>query len=69
MRLYLKPAPAMFTAMYAALLLACTSVIGIFGFLVGRCARKLPVIDDNLPWAIHRSRSLSVNDGADRKAQ
>jgi hypothetical protein len=30
--------------------------MGLFGFFVGRCARKLPVIDDKLPWAIHRDR-------------
>jgi hypothetical protein len=30
--------------------------MGLFGFFVGRCARKLPVIDDKLPWAIHRGR-------------
>ena len=30
--------------------------MSLFGFFVGRCARKLPVIDDKLPWAIHRDR-------------
>ena len=29
---------------------------GLFGFFVGRCARRLPVIDDNLPWTLHRGR-------------
>jgi hypothetical protein len=25
-------------------------------FFVGRCARKMPVIDDNLPWTLHRGQ-------------
>ncbi len=36
------------------LLLACSSIMCLFGFFVGRCARKLPIIDDNLPWTMHR---------------
>jgi hypothetical protein len=27
----------------------------MFGFFVGRCARRLPIIDDNMPWTMHRS--------------
>lgn len=46
----------MFTAIYALLLLGCSSILGLFGFFVGRCARKLPIIDGNLPWAIHRGQ-------------
>ena len=36
------------------LLLVCSSIMCLFGFFVGRCARKLPIIDDNLPWTMHR---------------
>jgi hypothetical protein len=43
----------MFTPAYALLLIACSSALGIFGFLIGRCARKLPMIDNHLPWTMH----------------
>jgi hypothetical protein len=31
------------------------SLLGIFlfGFLFGRCARKLPIFDETLPWTLH----------------
>jgi hypothetical protein len=31
------------------------SLLGIFlfGFLLGRCARKLPIFDETLPWTLH----------------
>jgi len=39
------------------LILPVSSVImGLLGFWVGRCARKLPIIDNNLPWTLHRSQ-------------
>jgi hypothetical protein len=47
---------AMVTLTYSFVSLAISFSLGIFGFFVGRCARKLPVIDDKLPWAIHRSQ-------------
>ena len=46
----------MLTAVYALILIACSSILGLFGFFVGRCARKLPVIDNHLPWALHRGQ-------------
>ena len=46
----------MLTAIYALILIACSSILGLFGFFVGRCARKLPLIDNHLPWAIHRGQ-------------
>jgi hypothetical protein len=46
----------MLTAIYALILIACSSILGLFGFFVGRCGRKLPLIDDHLPWAIHRGQ-------------
>lgn len=45
------------TAIYCMLLLPiCSIVIGLFGFWIGRCARKLPIIDDKLPWTVHRNQ-------------
>lgn len=41
---------------YAAVLLAASFAVGIFGFFVGRCSRRLPIIDDNMPWAMHRGQ-------------
>jgi hypothetical protein len=46
----------MLTLVYGVVAVAMSLVMGLFGFFVGRCARKLPVIDDKLPWAIHRGR-------------
>lgn len=39
---------------YAVLLLTCSSTLCIFGFFVGRCARKIPILDEHLPRALHR---------------
>jgi hypothetical protein len=44
----------MLTLIYGFALVASSFTLGLFGFFVGRCARKLPIIDDRLPWAIHR---------------
>jgi hypothetical protein len=30
--------------------------MGLLGFWIGRCARRLPIIDDNLPWTLHRNQ-------------
>jgi len=43
-------------AIYTALLPVCSFIIGVFGFFVGRCARKIPILDDNLPRALHRGQ-------------
>lgn len=43
--------------LYCLLLVpACSVIMGLLGFWVGRCARRLPMIDDNLPWTLHRSQ-------------
>lgn len=34
------------------LLPASSAIMGLLGFWVGRCARKLPIVDDNLPWTL-----------------
>jgi len=49
----------MLTLIYGFALVAASSITGLFGFFVGRCARKLPVIDDNLPWTLHRGRAVN----------
>lgn len=36
--------------------LICSFFLCLFSFFVGRCARKLPIIDDGLPWAMSRSQ-------------
>jgi hypothetical protein len=46
----------MLTLIYGFALVAASFAAGLFGFFVGRCARRLPVIDDNLPWTLHRGR-------------
>lgn len=48
----------MITLIYGFALLVSSSTLGLFGFFVGRCARKLPVIDNHVPWAIHRGQAL-----------
>lgn len=42
------------------LLPICSVVMGLFGFWIGRCARRLPVIDDKLPWTLHRGRVVTT---------
>jgi hypothetical protein len=46
----------MIALIYGFALVAISLATGLFGFFVGRCARKLPVIDDNLPWTVHRGQ-------------
>jgi hypothetical protein len=46
----------MFTVIYLLLLPICSFILCVFGFFVGRCARKLPFIDDGLPWTLSRSQ-------------
>lgn len=35
---------------------ACSVIMGTLGFWIGRCARKLPLIDDKLPWTLRRNQ-------------
>ncbi len=46
----------------ALLWLVSSLILFLFGFLTGRFARKLPVIDDNLPWTLHWGQILSHGD-------
>jgi hypothetical protein len=41
---------------WVLVLSACSVFMGLLGFWLGRCARKLPIIDDNLPWTLHRDQ-------------
>jgi hypothetical protein len=41
---------------YVILLPTCSLAMCLFGFLMGRFARKLPVVDNNLPWTMHRDQ-------------
>lgn len=44
-------------AAFAIISVASTFTVFLFGFWIGRCARKLPIIDDNLPWTMHREQA------------
>jgi hypothetical protein len=46
----------MVIAIYIILMLACSFTLCIFGFFVGRCARKVPILDNNLPRVLHRGQ-------------
>lgn len=37
---------------YAALSLFCVLVLCLFSFWAGRCGRRVPIIDDCLPWTL-----------------
>jgi hypothetical protein len=51
-------------SIYLLLLSICSVVMSLFGFFVGRCGRKLPIIDNHLPWTMHRSQMpSSLEDG------
>jgi hypothetical protein len=43
---------------YTILWVACSVGLCLFGFFVGRCARKLPIIDSKLPWTLSRDQVM-----------
>lgn len=45
---------AMFFALFWP---ACSLAIFVFGFFVGRCGRKVPILDDHLPRALYRGQT------------
>jgi hypothetical protein len=49
----------MLTLIYGFALVASSITLGLFGFFVGRCARKMPIIDNKLPWAVHRGQAAA----------
>jgi hypothetical protein len=47
---------------YVLIGLACSSILCLVSFLIGRCARLMPVIDNRLPWIMIRSMTSSAVD-------
>jgi hypothetical protein len=47
----------MIVIIYAILWLASSFFLCLFSFWIGRCARKLPIIDDKLPWTMSRDQA------------
>lgn len=39
--------------------LVISSALFVFGFWIGRCGRRLPAIDDRLPWTMSREAEQS----------
>ena len=46
----------MLSIVYIAIFSAFTLVACVLAFLVGRCARKLPFLDDRIPWTMCRGQ-------------
>jgi hypothetical protein len=45
------------STVFTIIWLTCSApAMGILGFWIGRCARTIPVIDNNLPWAMRHHR-------------
>jgi hypothetical protein len=45
----------MHSVIYILIWIGCSLALSLFSFLLGRCARRLPLIDDcMLPWVMHR---------------
>lgn len=47
---------------YTILWLTCSFGLCLFGFFVGRCARKLPIIDSKLPWTLSRDQAMCTSE-------
>jgi len=52
----------MFMPICILIYLSCSFILCLVSFILGRCARRLPVIDDGLPWVMSRSM---ISNGAD----
>jgi len=46
----------MITVFHFLLFAICSSALGVFSFWIGRCARRLPIIDSRLPWTMRRDQ-------------
>ncbi len=57
----------MFMVIYTILWLLSALALLLFGFLAGRFARKLPVIDDALPWTLRWGEILPVSAHAEEE--
>jgi len=42
---------------YITLWLAYSLFLCLFSFWAGRCARKLPILDEKLPWTMSRAQA------------
>jgi hypothetical protein len=47
----------MIVIIYIILWLVYSFSLCLFSFWSGRCARKLPIIDDKLPWTMSRAQA------------
>lgn len=52
----------MLSGIYIAIFSALTPASCLFAFLVGRCGRKLPFLDDRIPWTMRRGQAISDTD-------
>jgi hypothetical protein len=52
----------MLSGIYIAIFSAFTLVSCVLAFLVGRCARKLPFLDDRVPWTMRRGQAAVTAD-------
>ena len=50
----------MLIVIYTAMWLLALLGLLIFGFLAGRFSRKLPAIDNALPWTLHWAKSCLI---------
>lgn len=52
----------MHTMIYILIWIGCPLSLGVFSFILGRCSRRLPLIDDCMvPWVMHRG---AISSGA-----
>ena len=50
----------MHTVIYVLIWIGCSLCLSVFSFILGRCARRLPLIDNCMvPWVIHRDAIAS----------
>jgi hypothetical protein len=55
----------MIILIYIIVSTTCSALLCLFSFWVGRCSRKLPTIDNNLPWTISRDQARRCNADCD----
>lgn len=63
-------AGAMIFIIVTTLWLGSTLSLCAFSFWAGRCARKLPILDENLPWTMSRGQAeISTADGEGQRPE
>jgi hypothetical protein len=50
------------TVIYTLIWLLASVGLFLFGLMIGRCARKLPVLDEVLPWTMHWLYTLPIDE-------